>query len=90
MRQARKETFPPFPGTRALGIDTAFHSHRQGVNSFMLGTSTDAHDSSSPALSNSEKQPVMPQRASLPEGIAEHFLQPNIVNPTNLTGMEGI
>lgn len=75
---------------RAPGIDTAFHSHRQGVNSFALGTTADAHNSSSPALSNSEKQPMTPQPVSLPEGIAEHFLQSNILNPTNLIGMEGI
>lgn len=73
---------------RASGIVTTFHSHRKGVNSFALGTTADAYDSSSPVLSNNEKQIMTARWASLPEGIAEHFLQSNIVNPMNWVGME--
>lgn len=47
-------------GLLVWGRDTAFHSHRKGVSSFALGTTADAHDSSSPALSN-ERQIMTPQ-----------------------------
>jgi len=50
---------------RASGTDTAFHRPREGVNSFALGTTADAQDSPSPALSSNEKQTTTPPVSGL-------------------------
>lgn len=71
-----------------FGARPAFHKHREGVNSFSLGTTADAHNSFSRALSDNERQTMTPYWAILPEAITERILQSNTVNPMNWIGME--